>query len=72
MSFYLIISKVADYTDRIYSTESEMTENTDTASHDSYLGWHLEIDSEGQIRTIFYDKRDIRIVGEYISSNGYT
>jgi hypothetical protein len=50
-------SKFCDFVDRIYLIELEIndTADTDTAS---YLDLHLEIDSEGRLRTKLYDKRD--------------
>ena len=44
--------------DRIYPIELEIKYTTDTDRSASYLGLHLEIDSEGRLRTKSYDKRD--------------
>jgi len=38
--------------------EFEIKYPTDTAKYASYLDIHLEIDSEGRLRTKLYDKRD--------------
>ena len=43
--------------DRIYSIELEIKDTTDTDTSASYLDLHLEIDSEGRLRTKLYDKR---------------
>ena len=45
-------------TDRIYPIELEIKDTTDTDRSASYLDLHLEIDSEGRLRTKLYDKRD--------------
>ena len=53
--------KFGDFVDRIFPIELEIKEITDTATFcrsASYLDLHLEIDSEGQLRTKHYDKRD--------------
>ena len=44
--------------DRIYPIEPEKKDATDTDMSTSYLDLHLEIDSEGRLRTKLYDKRD--------------
>jgi hypothetical protein len=49
-------SRFSDFVDRIYPFEHEIKDTTDTDRFASYL--HLEIDSEGQLRTKLYDKRD--------------
>ena len=51
-------SRFGDFVDRIYPTELEIKDTTDTDRSTSYLDLHLEIDSEGRIRTKLYDKRD--------------
>ena len=51
-------SRLSDFVDRIYPIELEIKDTTDTDRSASYLDLHLEIDSEGRLRTIFYDKRD--------------
>jgi hypothetical protein len=38
--------------------ELEIKDTTDTDRSASYLDLHLEIDSEGRLRTKLYDKRD--------------
>jgi len=47
-----------DFVDRIYPIEFEIKDTTDTDRVASYLDLHLEIDSEGRLRTKLYDKRD--------------
>jgi hypothetical protein len=44
--------------DRIYHIELEIKETTDTDKSASYLDLHLEIDSDGRLRTKLYDKSD--------------
>jgi len=44
--------------DCIYPIEIEIKDTTDTARSTSYFDLHLEIDSDGQLRTKLYDKRD--------------
>jgi hypothetical protein len=51
-------SRFGDFVDRIYPTELEIKDTTYTDRSASYLDLHLEIDSEGRLRTILYDKRD--------------
>ena len=51
-------SKLSDFVDHIYPIELEVKDITDTDRSASYLDIHLEIDSEGRIRTKLYDKRD--------------
>ena len=51
-------SKLGDYVDRIYYTELEIKDITDTARDASYLDLHLEIDIKGWFRMTPYDKRD--------------
>ena len=51
-------SKFGDFVDRIYPIELEIKDTTDADRSASYLDLHLEIDSEGRLRTKFYDKRD--------------
>jgi hypothetical protein len=46
------------FVDRIYPIELEIKDTTDTYRSASYLDLHLEIDSEGRLRTKQYDKRD--------------
>ena len=51
-------SRFGDFVDRIYSIELEIKDTTDTDRSASNLDLHLEIDSEGRLRTKLYDKRD--------------
>ena len=51
-------SRFGDFVDRIYPIELEIKNTTYTDRSASYLDLHLEIDSEGWLRTILYDKRD--------------
>jgi hypothetical protein len=51
-------SRFCDFVDRIYPIEHEIKDTTDTDRSVSYLDQHLEIDSEGRLRTKHYDKRD--------------
>ena len=57
---------------RIYPNELEVKDTTDTQKYAFYIYLHLEIDSEGRLKTKLYDKRDITfpIVNfPFISSN---
>ena len=56
--FSLNNSKFDDFVDRIYSTEHEIKDITDTARTASYIDMHTEIGSNGRLRTKFYDKGD--------------
>ena len=51
-------SRFGDIADRIYPIELEIKDTTDTDTSASYLDLHLEIDSEGRLRTKLYDTRD--------------
>ena len=51
-------SRFGDFVDRIYPIELEIKDTRDTNRSASYLDLHLEIDSEGWLRTQLYDKRD--------------
>jgi hypothetical protein len=51
-------SRFGDFVDRIYPIALEIKDTTDTDRSASYLDLHLEIDSEGRLRTKLYDKRD--------------
>jgi hypothetical protein len=51
-------SRFGDFVDRIYPIELNIKDITDTDRCASYLDVHLEIDSEGRLRTKLYDKRD--------------
>jgi hypothetical protein len=50
-------SRFGDFVHGIYTIELEIKDNTDTDRSASYLDLHLEIDSEGRLRTKLYDKR---------------
>ena len=50
-------SRFGDFVDRIYPIDLEIKDTTDTDRSASYLDLHLEMDSEGQLRTKLYDKR---------------
>jgi hypothetical protein len=47
-----------DFVDRIYPVELEKKDTTDTTKSASYIDLHLEIDSEGRLRTKSHNKRD--------------
>ena len=51
-------SRFGDFVDRIYSIEIEIKDTSDTNRSASYLDLHLEIDSEGRLRTKPYNKKD--------------
>ena len=51
-------SRFGDFVDCIYPIEPEIKDTTDADRSASYLDLHIEIDSEGRLRTILYDKRD--------------
>jgi hypothetical protein len=51
-------SRFGDFVDHIYPIELEIKDTTDTDRSASCLDLHLEIDSEGRLRTQLYDKRD--------------
>ena len=46
-----------DFVDRIYPIEIEIMNTKNTARSASYLDLHLEINSEGRLRTKLYDKK---------------
>ena len=50
-------SRFGEFVDRIYPIEFEIKHTTDTDRFASYLDLHLEIDSEGLLRTKIYDTR---------------
>ena len=50
-------SRVGDFVDRIYPIELEIKDTTATDMSASYLDIHIDIDSEGWLRTKLYDKR---------------
>jgi hypothetical protein len=51
-------SRFGDIVDRFYPIELEIKDATDTDRSASHLDIHLEIDSQGQLRSKFNDKRD--------------
>jgi hypothetical protein len=51
-------SRFGDFVDHIYPIDPEIKNTTDTDMSASYLDLHLEINSEGRLRTKLYDKRD--------------
>jgi hypothetical protein len=56
--FSLSNSRFGDFVDRIYPIELEIKDTTDTERSASCRDIHLEVDSEGRLRTELYDKRD--------------
>jgi hypothetical protein len=54
----LINSNFGKFVDHIYTIGLERKDNTYTYRSASYIDLHLEIDSEGRLRTNLYDKRD--------------
>ena len=56
--FSLNNSRFGDFVDRIDPIELEIKDTTDTDRFVSYLYIHIEIGSEGRLRTKLYDKRD--------------
>ena len=51
-------SRFGGFVDSIYTIELEIKDTTDTDRSASYLDLHLEIDSEGRLKTKLNDKRD--------------
>jgi hypothetical protein len=51
-------SRFGVFADGIYSIELEIKDTINIDRSASYLDIHLEIDSEGRLRTKLYDKRD--------------
>jgi hypothetical protein len=49
--FSLNNSRFGDFVDRIYPIELEIKDTTDTDRSASYLDIHLELDSEGRLKT---------------------
>ena len=47
-----------DFVDRIYTIELKIKDTADAYRSASNLDLHLELDTEGRLRTQFYDKRD--------------
>ena len=54
----LSLNKIDDSVYCIYAIQHEIRHTTDTPKYNSYLDLHLDVDSEGSLRTEFYDKRD--------------
>ena len=54
-------SRFGDFVDRIYPIELEIKDITDTDKSASYLDLHLEIDSDGRLKTKFTTKEMISI-----------
>jgi hypothetical protein len=54
-------SRFGDFVDRIYHIELEIKDTTDTDRSASYLDIHLELDSEGRLKTKLYKKKMISI-----------
>ena len=52
------VLSLTNFVDRIYPIEPGKKDTTDPDMSTSYLDIHLEIDSEGWLRTKLYDKRD--------------
>ena len=61
INFSLNNSRFGDFVDRIYPIELEIKDSTVTDRSASYLDLHLEIDSEGRLRTKFKTKEMISI-----------
>ena len=51
-------SRFSDFVDRIYPIGLEIEDTTGTDMSASYFDMHLEVGSEGRLRTKHYDKRD--------------
>jgi len=49
---------LCDFVDLIYPVELEINDTIDTDRSASYIDLHLDIKSEGQLRTKLYDKSD--------------
>jgi hypothetical protein len=49
---------LGDFVVRIFLIELDIKDTTDTARSTSYIDKHIEIESEGRLRTKIYDKRD--------------
>jgi hypothetical protein len=56
--FSLNNRKLGDFVDRIYPNELAIKDTTYIARSASYIDLHLEIDSDGRLKTKLYDKRD--------------
>ena len=57
----LNIYRFGDFVDRIYPIELAIKDTTDTDRSVSYLDLHLQIFSEGRLRTQLYDNRNVSI-----------
>jgi hypothetical protein len=62
-------TRFGDFVDRMYPIELEIKDTTDTDRSASYLDLHLEIDSEGRLRTKFYDENFPIVNFPFICSN---
>ena len=49
-------SRFGDFVGRIYPIELEIKDTTNTDRSTAYIDLHLDIDSEGRLRTKLYDK----------------
>ena len=49
------LNKVNDFVNYIYAIELEIKHSTDTAKSTSYHDLHIDIGSEGPLRTVCYD-----------------
>ena len=67
MSLSLNNSMFGDFIDRIYPIELEIKDTTDTDTSASYIGIHLEIDSEGRLYGVYISQliRYSRACGSY-------
>ena len=54
----LLFFTFCDFVDRIYHIEFDIQYTTDTNSAASYIDVHITIESQGQLRTNLYDKRN--------------
>jgi hypothetical protein len=61
-------SRFCDFVHRIYPAELEIKDTTETERYASYLDLHLEIDSDGRLRTKLYYKRYVFNFFHYIPS----
>ena len=50
--------RFGDFVHRIYAIELDINDATDTDTSVSYPDLHLDINTEGRLRTKLYDKRD--------------
>jgi hypothetical protein len=61
MMFFHYITRFGDFVDCIYPIELQLKDTTDTDWSASYLDLHLEIHSEGLLKTKFMTKEMISI-----------